>query len=140
MQYPCLVGKVTPGTYSSTSVSPNLTWVSVSPTFTGGPSFQIASGQAGLYRLCGQLYIQIAGTGSANWSLNWQVTSADGHQFGYATGNAVNTSQWSQANGCVSFYTDGVGSPSNIQLQVYTGGGATVAPTIRYGATLEKLQ
>jgi hypothetical protein len=128
MQYPCLVGKVVPATYSGTTTSA-LTWTPATATFA-----------AGLYRICGQLYTMAAGTGSANWGLNWQVTSADGHEFGYAIGNIANTIQWSQVNGCVSFYTDAGILGFQLQMQLYTGGGATSAPTIRYAATFEKLQ
>src|SRR6202035_411794 len=57
MQYPCMVAKVAPATYSSTSSTGNMTL------------YAVPSGASGLYKACTDLTVTVAGSASTNFQL-----------------------------------------------------------------------
>ena len=122
-QYPCTVAKVAPATYSGTTGTSQMNMYTVPP------------GGAGQYRLCMALTVIAPGTAGA-FSLGVQA-NGDGHTFSFQTSNVYLTSQWSTTNSCNSYYAD---AGSGTVWNLYTGGGVTGSPTLRYEITLEKMQ
>ena len=121
MQYPCVVAKVAPTTYSGTA--------GTSGTFLTTPS-------AGVYRMCVVLSMTVAGT-AGQFQVFAQYTG-DGHylNFGDGTISVATTTQWNTAQGCTVGYSD-----SGTVIGWYMSGNAvTGTPTVRYGLTLERMQ
>jgi len=119
-QYPCLVGKAAPTTYSGTTGVPQ--------------SNLITAPTAGYYRTC--MFIDITAVATAGTFNLSTVYTTDGHAAQIGPGN-TNATTLNAANAtCYPIYVDS-GVAINYQI-VATG--VTGTPTIRYAVTLEKLQ
>jgi hypothetical protein len=119
VQFPCVIGKVAPTTYTSTS---NGTTTSIATIST-----------AGHYKLCVYFDTVVAGTGGSYSMLYWY--GGDSHVFQNSFSGVSVNSQWQQNNSCVTFYADSGAISYQIRANSVTG-----APTLRYAMTAEQLQ